>query len=132
MSGLIAPLGCDRIVIVWMEAKTDMVIGAGTHNRVTFHFNIMLPDFERGYFIRGDHDHIRPTKAFATGHLMALPDIDGLIRRVAMIVEYDGNYYGLPMFGCANILYYRQWDQAAANATTLSELTQAVEMASLN
>ena len=32
-------------------------------------------------------------KAFATGHLMALPDIDGLNRRVPMIYEYDGNYY---------------------------------------
>ncbi len=31
--------------------------------------------------------------AFATGHLMALPDSDGLVRRVPMLYEYDGNYY---------------------------------------
>ncbi|MCK5363423.1 MAG: adenylate/guanylate cyclase domain-containing protein [Gammaproteobacteria bacterium] len=44
-------------------------------------------------------------KAFATGHLMALPDIDGLIRRVAMIVEYDGNYYeSLSMAVVRNVL----------------------------
>lgn len=31
--------------------------------------------------------------AFAIGHLMASPDSDGLIRRVPMLYEYDGNYY---------------------------------------
>lgn len=31
--------------------------------------------------------------AFATGHLMALPDTDGLVRRVPMLYEYDGSYY---------------------------------------
>ena len=44
-------------------------------------------------------------KASATGHLMALPDIDGLIRRVAMIYEYDGNYYeSLSMAVVRNVL----------------------------
>ena len=33
------------------------------------------------------------SRAFATGHLMALPDADGLNRRVPMLYEYDGNYY---------------------------------------
>lgn len=33
------------------------------------------------------------SRAFATGHLMASPDIDGLVRRVPMLYEYDGDYY---------------------------------------
>ena len=44
-------------------------------------------------------------KAFATGHLMALPDIDGLVRRVPMLYEYDGNYYeSLSMAVARNVL----------------------------
>lgn len=35
-------------------------------------------------------------------------------------------YYGLPMFGCANILFYRQGDQPVAQASTLSALTDAL------
>lgn len=33
------------------------------------------------------------SEALTTGHLMALPDIDGLIRRVPMLYEFDGDYY---------------------------------------
>ena len=44
-------------------------------------------------------------KAFATGHLMALPDIDGLVRRVPMLFEYDGDYYeSLSMAVARNVL----------------------------
>ncbi len=44
-------------------------------------------------------------KAFATGHLMALPDIDGLVRRVPMLYEYDGDYYeSLSMSVARNVL----------------------------
>lgn len=32
-------------------------------------------------------------QATATGHLMALPDADGLVRRVPLLYEYQGNYY---------------------------------------
>ncbi len=45
------------------------------------------------------------SRAFATGHLMALPDTDGLIRRVPMLYEYDGNYYeSLSMAVARNVL----------------------------
>jgi adenylate cyclase len=44
-------------------------------------------------------------KSFATGHLMALPDIDGLVRRVPMLFEYDGDYYeSLSMAVARNVL----------------------------
>jgi adenylate cyclase len=33
------------------------------------------------------------SRALSTGHLMSLPDIDGLVRRVPMLYEFDGNYY---------------------------------------
>ena len=33
------------------------------------------------------------SEAVATGHLMALPDADGLVRRVPMLYEYGGDYY---------------------------------------
>ncbi len=33
------------------------------------------------------------SKAFATGHLVAVPDVDALIRRVPMLYEYDGAFY---------------------------------------
>ena len=47
-------------------------------------------------------------KAFATGHLMALPDIDGLVRRVPMLYEYDGDYYeSLSMAVARNVLGVR-------------------------
>jgi len=31
--------------------------------------------------------------AFGAGHFIAEPDVDGLVRRVPMLFEYDGNYY---------------------------------------
>jgi adenylate cyclase len=44
-------------------------------------------------------------KAFATGHLMALPDTDGLVRRVPMLYEYDGKFYeSLSMSVARNVL----------------------------
>jgi adenylate cyclase len=47
-------------------------------------------------------------KGFATGHLMALPDIDGLVRRVPMLYEYRGNYYeSLSMAVARNVLDVR-------------------------
>jgi adenylate cyclase len=33
------------------------------------------------------------SRASSTGHLMSLPDIDGLVRRVPMLYEFDGDYY---------------------------------------
>jgi len=45
------------------------------------------------------------SKAFATGHLISLPDSDGIIRRVPMLYEYDGDYYeSLSMAVARNVL----------------------------
>ena len=60
--------------------------------------------FPRGSFTGRNIPFVRATgyaanlpelqaNAFAVGHLMALPDSDGLVRRVPMLYEYDGNYY---------------------------------------
>ena len=37
-----------------------------------------------------------------------------------------GNYYGMPVYGCANILYYRDDDVLLAAATKLSDVTAAI------
>lgn len=36
--------------------------------------------------------------------------------------QYGGNYYGLPVYGCANLLYYKDGDAPLAAATKLSEV----------
>lgn len=41
-------------------------------------------------------------------------------------VQSGGDYYAIPLLGCANILFYRQSDQAMANATTLTEVENAL------
>lgn len=74
------------------------------------------PMFPRGSFTGRNIPFVKATgyasnlaqlqaEAFATGHLMALPDSDGLVRRVPMIYEYDGNYYEpLSMAVARNVL----------------------------
>jgi len=74
------------------------------------------PLFPRGSFIGRSIPFVKGTgfaaniaelqkNALATGHLMALPDSDGLVRRVPMLYEYDGNYYeALSMSVARNVL----------------------------
>lgn len=38
-------------------------------------------------------------------------------------VQYQGNYYALPLLGCSNVLFYKEDDQQLANATTFDEVT---------
>jgi thiamine pyridinylase len=41
-------------------------------------------------------------------------------------VTVGGSYYAIPQLGCANILFYKKWDVALANATTLGQVQQAL------
>jgi thiamine pyridinylase len=41
-------------------------------------------------------------------------------------VEVGTQYYAIPLLGCANILFYQKSDAALANATTLSEVHNAL------
>jgi thiamine pyridinylase len=41
-------------------------------------------------------------------------------------VKVDAQYYAIPLLGCANILFYQKGDAALANATTLSEVHDAL------
>ena len=75
-----------------------------------------VPLFRRGSFTGRDIPFVRgsgyaanlaalQSKAFATGHLMSMPDSDGLIRRVPMLYEFDGDYYeSLSMAVTRNVL----------------------------
>ena len=42
-------------------------------------------------------------------------------------VQSDGQYYAIPQLGCANILFYQQTDTALAQATTLSQIKEALD-----
>lgn len=41
-------------------------------------------------------------------------------------VKVGANYYAIPQLGCANILFYQQSDAPLANATTLSDIKNAL------
>jgi thiamine pyridinylase len=41
-------------------------------------------------------------------------------------VQAGGQYYAIPQLGCANILFYQQSDAALANATTLTQIKNAL------
>lgn len=65
------------------------------------------------------------------GFLAAIPpaqvhDPEDFLPYAATGAQYDDKYYGLPMFGCANILFYRVDDAPVAAAQTLTELTSAL------
>lgn len=67
----------------------------------------------------------------SAGYLMALTpeqveNRDDFLPYAIQGVAADSAYSGIPMFGCANILFYREGDSALAAATTLSQVTSAV------
>lgn len=55
-----------------------------------------------------------------------IENADDLVDYAKAGVQSGGDYYAIPLLGCANILFYRQSDQALANATTLSEVESAL------
>ena len=60
---------------------------------------------------------------------MQASDIDNLDDFVDYAIEgvkVESDYYAIPQLGCANILFYRKDDTALANATTLSEVNDAL------
>ena len=55
-----------------------------------------------------------------------IDDLDDFVAYAIDGVEVDGQYYAIPQLGCANILFYQQDDTPLANATTLSEVEDAL------
>ncbi len=71
-------------------------------------------------------DYFRSRNLLAGMDPSTISDLDDYVRYAIDGAEHEGKYYGLPMFGCANILFYRTGDEPVANANTLTALTQAV------
>jgi thiamine pyridinylase len=55
-----------------------------------------------------------------------IADADDLLDYARSGVQSGGQYYAIPLLGCANILFYQQSDPILAAATTLSEVEAAL------
>ena len=70
------------------------------------------------YFV--SKDYLKPIK------ISEIDDWADILEYALEGSQISGVYYGIPQFGCTNILYYREGDKALKNAHTLSEVYGAL------
>lgn len=114
--------------------KAIVAAWSALHPDVTLRFN---SDWDGGYkadpsgmdvfvFDAIFLDHFRDQNLLAGLDPGSVSNLDDYVPYAIVGAEHGGKYYGLPMFGCANILFYRTGDGPVVNATTLTALTKAV------
>src|SRR5215210_1592510 len=55
-----------------------------------------------------------------------IANADDFVQYAKVGVQSDGKYYAIPQLGCASMLFYQKSDTALDNASTLSEVTDAL------
>lgn len=116
----------EAITAAWAQAHPDVTLEFAT-----------AQEWDGGYSSSPDGLDVFVFDAIYLGYFQAQGNLTQLsadqVRGTDDFLPYalsgvaDGsNYLGIPMFGCANILFYRQGDNALAQATTLDAVTGAV------